>query len=230
MIPYMVGKLAPNSSHLTRGLVKYVPGRGYFCAVFSQNGDKFVTSPPPPIVERVEPAMYLPKICLRHPLADEFAQFAWSVDFGLTTPSVVAKPLYILCDRRNVTLATGVPKWGYHGKYQNGKPSQWMAETEILSSFNSLQLDVFQALWNLYNPHLPQVQQNSSRKRSQFLPCEDALRLFPIGTTDVKESGSKTLSGQVYDYRFPCWRVQYEDNDWEELSPQEVHRMARSTP
>ena len=48
----MVGKFAPNSSHLTRGLVKYVPARGYFRAVPSQNGDKFVTSPPP-IVERV---------------------------------------------------------------------------------------------------------------------------------------------------------------------------------
>ena len=53
MIPYMIGKLAPNSSHLTRGLVKYVPGRGYFRAVPCQNGDKLVTSPPlPPIVER----------------------------------------------------------------------------------------------------------------------------------------------------------------------------------
>ena len=48
MIPYMVGKLAPNSSHLTRGLVKSVSGRGYFRAVPSQNGDKYVTSPPPP--------------------------------------------------------------------------------------------------------------------------------------------------------------------------------------
>ena len=48
MIPYMVGKLAPNSSHLTRGLVKYVPGRSYFRAVSFQNGDKCVTSPPPP--------------------------------------------------------------------------------------------------------------------------------------------------------------------------------------
>ena len=48
MIPYMVGKLAPISSHLTRGLVKYVPGRGYFRAVSSQNGVKFVTSPTPP--------------------------------------------------------------------------------------------------------------------------------------------------------------------------------------
>ena len=52
MIPYMVSKLAPNSTHFTRGLVKQVPGRGYFRAVPSQNGDKFVTSPPP-IVERL---------------------------------------------------------------------------------------------------------------------------------------------------------------------------------
>ena len=48
MIPYMIGKLAPNSSHLTRGFVQYVPGRDHFRAVFSQNGDKFVTPPPPP--------------------------------------------------------------------------------------------------------------------------------------------------------------------------------------
>ena len=53
MIPYMVGKLAPNSSHLTRELVKYVSGWGYFRTVPSQNGDKIVTSPPPPIVEWV---------------------------------------------------------------------------------------------------------------------------------------------------------------------------------
>ena len=30
------------------GLVKDVPGRSYFCVVSSQNGDKFVASPPPP--------------------------------------------------------------------------------------------------------------------------------------------------------------------------------------
>ena len=83
---------------------------------------------------------------LRHPLADEFAHFAWSADFGLTTPSVVAKPLFTLCDRRNITSATGVPKREYRGKHHNGKPSQWMAETEILSSFNGLQLDVFYTL------------------------------------------------------------------------------------
>ena len=59
MIPYMVGKLAPNSSHLTRGLVKYVPGRGYFRAVPFQNWDKYVTSPPSPIVEPVQDAAKL---------------------------------------------------------------------------------------------------------------------------------------------------------------------------
>ena len=59
MIPYMVGKLAPNSSHLTRELVKYVPGRSYFRAVPSQNGDKYVTFPPPQIVELVNCTCWL---------------------------------------------------------------------------------------------------------------------------------------------------------------------------
>ena len=167
---------------------------------------------------------------LRHPLADEFAQFAWSADFGLATPSVIAKPFNTLCDRRNVTSATGVSKWEYRGKYHDDKSSQWIAETEILSSFNRPQLDVFHALWIQYNPHQSQIQPTPSRKRAQPFPREDALRLFPIGTTVAKESGSEIILGQVYDYRAPYWRVQYEDNDWKELSRQEVHRMARSTP
>ena len=53
MIPYMVGKLAPDLSYLTRGLVKYVPGRSYFLAVPSKNEDKYVTSPLPAIVELI---------------------------------------------------------------------------------------------------------------------------------------------------------------------------------
>ena len=101
-----------------------------------------------------------------------------------------------------------------------------MTETKILSSFNRLQLDVFHALWNLYNPHHSQIQPTPSRKRAQPLPREDALRPFPIGTTVAKESGSEIIRGQVYDYHTPYWRVQYEDNDWEELSRQQVHRMA----
>ena len=48
MIPYMVSKLARNSSPLIRGLVKYVSGRDYFRAVSSQNGDNcyFILAPP----------------------------------------------------------------------------------------------------------------------------------------------------------------------------------------
>ena len=114
---------------------------------------------------------------VRHPLADEFAQFAWSADFGLATPSLVAKPLYTLCDRRKVTSATGASEWEYRGKYHDGRPSQWMAETEILSSFNKLQLDVFHALWNLYtpvpnttNPLAKACTTSPSRRRAQAVP------------------------------------------------------------
>ena len=41
MIPYMVGKPAPNATHSIRGLVKYVLSRGYLCAVSSQNGENY---------------------------------------------------------------------------------------------------------------------------------------------------------------------------------------------
>ena len=53
MIPYIIGKFAPNPTHSIRGVVKYVPGKGCFRAVPYQNGEKIVTSPPPSIVERV---------------------------------------------------------------------------------------------------------------------------------------------------------------------------------
>ena len=49
----MVGKLASNSTHFTRVLVKDIPGRVFFLAAFSQNGDKIETSLPPPYVERL---------------------------------------------------------------------------------------------------------------------------------------------------------------------------------
>ena len=45
--PHMVGKLAPNSTHFTRGFVEHIPGRKSFRAVPSQDGEKVVTSPPP---------------------------------------------------------------------------------------------------------------------------------------------------------------------------------------
>ena len=53
MIPYMAGKLAPNSSRLTRGIVKRVPGRDYFRAIPSQTGTNMLHPRPPLIVELV---------------------------------------------------------------------------------------------------------------------------------------------------------------------------------
>ena len=47
MIPYMVGKLAPNSSHLTRGLVKYIPGRGYSVPFPPKTGTNLLHPRPP---------------------------------------------------------------------------------------------------------------------------------------------------------------------------------------
>ena len=72
MIPYMVGKLAPNSTHVIRGLVKQGPGRGYFRVVPFQIGDKFVTSPHPLIVElehllRCLRDSFSPLLCLTSP-------------------------------------------------------------------------------------------------------------------------------------------------------------------
>ena len=47
MILYIAGKLAPSSTHFTRGLVKYVPGRGYCRVVPSHNGINLRYPPPP---------------------------------------------------------------------------------------------------------------------------------------------------------------------------------------
>ena len=60
LTPFMVGKLATISTHFTKGLVKYISGRGYFRAVYFQNGENFVTSPPPSIFERLGPHHYHP--------------------------------------------------------------------------------------------------------------------------------------------------------------------------
>ena len=50
MIPYVVGKLAPNSSHLTRGLVKFVPVGTIFVPFPPKTGTNMLHPLPPPIV------------------------------------------------------------------------------------------------------------------------------------------------------------------------------------
>ena len=72
---------------------------------------------------------------LSHPFAGMFTQCAWSEDFEQSTPFVAAKALFTLCDRREVTSATGASEWKYHGKCQDAKEFECLPETEILNSF-----------------------------------------------------------------------------------------------
>ena len=90
MIPYMVSKLAPYSSHLNWKLVKHVPGRGYFRAVPSQTGDKYVTSPPPP-----QPLnwSYISEATAGAPFEDRLYEYH-SVSDALRTMREWALPLY----------------------------------------------------------------------------------------------------------------------------------------
>ena len=48
MIPYMVGKLAPNSSHLTRGLVNMSPVGATFVPFPPKTGTNLLHPRPPP--------------------------------------------------------------------------------------------------------------------------------------------------------------------------------------
>ena len=148
---------------------------------------------------------------LRHPMADEFAQYAWSSNFAPAQPSVAARPLYTLVSRREVRIDSGTRKWGYKGRYQDGSESSWQPEVEVLDSFTPLQLDVFHALWNLYHPSTLNTQ-NAPRKPNPHLERARALQVFPIGTRGIKSFQGQEQEGQVYDYH-KKWRVRYPDND-----------------
>ena len=80
-------------------------------------------------------------------------------NFKLATLFFAAKPFYTLCGRQKITSTTGVPKWGYRGIHHDGILSEYMPETEVLSNFNILQLDIVQVLWNLYKLRVSQVHQ-----------------------------------------------------------------------
>ena len=85
---------------------------------------------------------------------------------------------------------------GISGKKQDGRESGWLPEIEILGSFTRLQLDVFHALWNLYDP--PAVRGGpTTRKRRPTLTREEAFELFPVGTEVAKPIGNIVLAGRV---------------------------------
>ena len=80
-----------------------------------------------------------PDFC--HTLANDFAQFGWSADVGLFTPSVAAKfPFYA---GREVISPTGGSRWKYCGRYRDGRESEGLPQTKISSSFNRLKRSMF---------------------------------------------------------------------------------------
>ena len=160
---------------------------------------------------------------LRHTIEDEFAQYAWEADYS-NPPSHTARPpiplLRTLVERRETTAPTGTRRWEYKGRFQDGTLPTWLPEGQVLQSFPLLQLDVFYALWNLYRtvPSKKNIPTNSRRGLSRT----EALKLYPIGTRFHKMFGTEKVTGQVFDYHAPYWRVRYPNQDWEELSRLEL--------
>lgn len=164
---------------------------------------------------------------IRHPLADEFAQFAWGRDFKAITGALEADELVTLVDCRRVKEASNRTRWQYKARSHAGVESGWMTEDAILKTFTPLQLDGFIALWHLYHPHdSPADSTPSTPRTAKSLSRKDALSLYPIGTQVKKDFGSGLiLTGQVFDVRGRYWRVRYADNNWEELTRTELKRL-----
>jgi len=86
---------------------------------------------------------------LRHRISDEFAQYAWGPDFGLSE-SPGAMPKYqSLSNCRQRALPSGKLQWEFRGVAVYGAESEWVSENEMLGTFTPLQLNGFVALWRL---------------------------------------------------------------------------------
>ena len=115
---------------------------------------------------------------LRHCINDEFAQYAWGPDLGLSESSDAMPKYQSLCNCRQCVLPSGNLQWEFRGVAANDAESEWVSENEMLESFTPLQLDGFAVLWRLYNPDAPVRKPSPSPK---VLSRAEALRLFPVG-------------------------------------------------
>lgn len=142
---------------------------------------------------------------------------------GLENISTAAAPLYTLTRRRETPGGRRVMRWEYQGRYHDGEESPWISELEALESFTPLQLDMFHALWNLYQAGGETEHLQPKRKRRGR---QEALCMFPVGTkilrTFIKNDQEDTMTGSVYDFKEPYWRIRYPDGDWEELTKREM--------
>ena len=168
---------------------------------------------------------------LRHDYGDEYAHFAWDPDLGLDAASTLASPLYTLVDRCAVQLPNRSWGWRYHGHYLNGSPSGFITESECLDSFSPMQLDVFHALWELYQPprHRPRLAAKSTSSERLAANRAHALLEIPVGTVvwrDFTDQHGRIqrCRTEVYDYKTSYWRVRHEDGDRKELTRTEIEQ------
>ena len=107
-------------------------------------------------------------------------------------------------------------------------------EDEVKDSFTPLQLDVFHAIWEVY-----QVADCSSKPdgipskgERRAASREEALTRKPVGTQVKREfaddMGEPTaFTGMVYDPNEPFGRVRSPDGVWEELDSREMKKGRR---
>ena len=168
---------------------------------------------------------------LRHDFGDEYAHFTWGPDLGLGAASTLASPLYTLVDHCTIQLLNGFWEGRYRGRYLNGALSGFITESEWLDSFSPAPLDVFHALWELYQPSRHRPQPAAKPTSSERLPANrtHALLEVPIGTvvwrnvTD-QQGRIQRCRTEVCDYKTPYWRVRHADGDWEELTRTETEQ------
>ena len=168
---------------------------------------------------------------LRHEFGDEYAHVAWGPDLGLVAASILVSLLYTLVDRCTIQFPNRSWEWRYRRRYLNGSPSGFITENECLDSFSPAQLDVFHALWELYQPSRHQPRPAAKLTSSERLAANrtHALLEVPIGTvvwryfTD-RQGRIQGCRIEVYDYKTPYWRVRHADGDWEELTRTEIEQ------
>ena len=127
---------------------------------------------------------YLRLPSLRREFCDEYAHFAWGPDLGLAAASTLASPIYTLVGRCPIQLPNGSWEWRYGGRYLNGSLSGFMTERECLDILSLLQLDVFHALWELYQASDSRPRPVAKSTSSEHLAANrvHALLEVPIGT------------------------------------------------
>ena len=121
---------------------------------------------------------------LRHDFGDEYAHFAWGPDLRLGAASTLASPLYTLVDRCTIQLPNASWEWRYRGRCLKGSLSGFITEKERLDNFSPMQLDVFHALWELYQPFRHRLRLATKSTSSERLAANRAHALLevPVGT------------------------------------------------